>query len=568
VTEPNAENAAAAPRRLFHLKQRIGAGAFGEVYLAEQDSGAGFRRPVALKVLNANALGSNDAARRMRDEARILGRLSHRNIVGVLDLVRLGDRWAVVMDYVEGADIEQIEMALFERNETMPAPAAFEVGAAVCRALHVAHHADDGQGGQLQVVHRDIKPSNIRVTTDGEVKVLDFGVARVELDTREAQTKAGGWIGTERYMAPERILMEGDEPWGDVYATGASIIEMILLEPLGRTPVLPHRHEPVVAAAIANVRAKLRGPPEVVDRACELLALSVDANPEARPTADALSEAFADIARQLEGETLARFCRRFVPQVDEILGNTVEAVDGVLSEGSGIATVAGVAGVGGASLTFVDPPGDATTVTPRKGLVLGGLAAVAVLVVGALVVVVGGGLAFAALSWSTSEPASGAADPGTPVQTEVDPALPVEPVDAKPIDAAPVEAEPVEAEPIEDPVAEDPVAPKPRPRADPGERPAAVRPAVTSVTPETPTVDPDAPRVSAAAFAVQDASSVTVQCGDVSQSGTASVRIRDFPAGKCRVNAIYGGKGVSTTVEVDRRREVRCTVQSGSLKCG
>ena len=562
MTEPGSESTGSPPRRLFHLKQRIGAGAFGEVYLAEQDSGAGFRRQVALKVLNANAVGSNDAARRMRDEARILGRLSHRNIVGVLDLVRLGDRWAVVMDYVEGADIEQIETALFQRKEYMPPAAAFEVGAAVFRALHVAHHADDGQGGQLQVVHRDIKPSNIRLTNDGEVKVLDFGVARVELDTREAETKAGGWIGTERYMSPERILMEGDEPWGDVYATGASVIEMILLEPLGRTPVLAHRHEPVVAAAIAKVRKHLKGPEEVVDKACELLALSVAAEPRRRPSADELSEAFADIARKLEGETLVRFCKRFVPLVPDILGNTVEDVEGVLSEGSGIATVAGVSDVGGASATFVDSSPENTSVTSKKGLMIGGLAAGVVVVLGVLLFAVIGGLAFAAISWSTPTDAVDI-DPDGVEQPVVDAPVVDEPVVDEPVaDMAPAD-EPVEEPVVEVPVAADPVVDEPV-VSKPVTRPVVSKP----VEPDPPKVDPNAPTVSAAAFAVQDASSVTVTCGDVSQSGTASVRVRNFPAGSCRVDAIYGGKSMSTRVEVTRRQEVRCTVSSGSLKCG
>ena len=185
-----------AEGRKFHLKERLGAGAFGEVYLAEQDSGAGFTRRMALKVLHTHTKGFAEAGRRMRDEARILGRLSHRNIVTVLDLVRLGEQWAVVMDYVPGIDLDRVIEALEKTGEYFPVPAALEVGAAVCDALDAAFHADDGKGGTLAVLHRDIKPSNILLTRDGDVKVLDFGVARVNLETRESKT--GMRVGTER----------------------------------------------------------------------------------------------------------------------------------------------------------------------------------------------------------------------------------------------------------------------------------------------------------------------------------------------------------------------------------
>ena len=186
--------------RKFFVTERLGSGAYGSVYLAEQDSVAGFRRRVALKLLHQHHSEEKEAGKRMRDEARILGRLSHRNIVTVLDLVRLQDRWAVVMDYVQGIDLERLTRAMADLNEPFPPGAALEIGAAIGDALHAAWIAADGQGRVLEVIHRDIKPSNILLTSDGEVKVLDFGVARVNLESREGKT--GFRVGTERYMAP------------------------------------------------------------------------------------------------------------------------------------------------------------------------------------------------------------------------------------------------------------------------------------------------------------------------------------------------------------------------------
>ncbi|MFN7147714.1 MAG: protein kinase, partial [Myxococcota bacterium] len=94
--------------RRFSLLRTLGEGSFGSVYLAEMEGAGGFRRRVALKLLNDSWGAGSDAARRLRDEARLLGRLEHRHIVRVDDLVQLNGRWALVMEYVSGADMERV----------------------------------------------------------------------------------------------------------------------------------------------------------------------------------------------------------------------------------------------------------------------------------------------------------------------------------------------------------------------------------------------------------------------------------------------------------------------------
>ncbi|MCA9488355.1 MAG: serine/threonine protein kinase, partial [Myxococcales bacterium] len=321
--------------RRFHLLELVGEGAFGEVYLAEQDSGSGFRRKVALKLLNQDAARIRDAGRRMRDEARILGRLAHRNIVTVLDLVQVDSRWVVVMDYVPGADLERVLEALEISGDAMPLPAALEVGAAVLDALDAAYATDDGTGRPLGVIHRDIKPSNVRLTPDGDLKVLDFGVARFSLDSREASTRAVGWIGTERYMSPERILKVGESAAGDVYAAAATVAELILGRPLGRTPATADQHAEFLRLGLDEVRGRLSLPTEDADRVIDALRAALDAHPAARPTARALSDTFDALARGIPGESLRQFARRVVPDVDVRLGRQPVRASGVLSEGTG-----------------------------------------------------------------------------------------------------------------------------------------------------------------------------------------------------------------------------------------
>ena len=225
VTDHTPEPRQLSGGRRFELHERIGVGAFGEVYLATVKSTAGFSRKVALKLLHPARFGDDDATRRIRDEARVLGRLHHPNIVTVLDLVRLEHQWAVVMEYVEGADLERTLQALTRAGRAFPPAAALELVADVADALDAAYNAEGGRGRPLRVVHRDIKPANIRLTPNGDVKILDFGIARGR-NRREAET--GSYvIGTQRYMAPERIAGADYSFDSDVWSLGLTLVEAV-----------------------------------------------------------------------------------------------------------------------------------------------------------------------------------------------------------------------------------------------------------------------------------------------------------------------------------------------------
>ncbi len=551
--------------RRFHLEELIGEGAFGEVYLAEQDSGAGFRRKVAIKLLHTDvAEMSKDAGRRMRDEARILGRLSHRNIVAVLDLIKLGDRWAIIMDFVPGGDLEMVLEALEKSGETFPLPAALEIGTAILNALDAVFTADDGQGNPMGVIHRDIKPSNVRLTVHGEIKVLDFGVARVNMDTREAQTRATGWIGTERYMSPERILCEGDGAEGDVYAAIATIAELLLGRPLGRTPVLDDRHTPWIDEALAEIKERVEGDAAVVDEVLDWLRRGLATRPEDRPSARELSDALGPLARSLPGEGVEAFSRRFMPNMDVVLGHERRPATGVLSEDTG-ETVSTKSRTPSPSHTFdsrsldtpAGPPPRSETGSAggNRAVVAGAFTLASLAFAGAvLFLFVGFALLYNSSSTNTheSESSTTASAPAPQAAPEATP-------DAEP------EATP-DAEPEAAPDAEPEAAPDAEPEATP--EPAAITPAPRPTAPApTPTADPNAPIVRAALVVLPDASSLTIQCSGVEGNGTASARIRNFPAGPCEIEAIYLNKSYTTTVTVERQGEVTCVVDGGEFQC-
>ena len=209
----------------FRVVREIGRGGMGAVYLAERDD-AQFEQRVALKVVRG--LGADATlVRRFREERRILARLEHRHIARLLDggVTDDGTPW-FAMEYVEG---ERLDRWCDERS--LPIDARLRLFEATCEAVQYAHN-------QL-VVHRDLKPSNIMVTSAGELKLLDFGVAKLlgADDAESTQTAIGM---TPQYAAPEQVRGEPVTTGTDVYALGVLLYELLTgkrpYDVNGRTP--------------------------------------------------------------------------------------------------------------------------------------------------------------------------------------------------------------------------------------------------------------------------------------------------------------------------------------------
>jgi len=196
----------------YEIIAELGRGAMGEVFKARDPL---IGRLVALKTISDALVGKPDLLARFYQEARSAGTLQHPNVVTVYELGKEGDTPYIAMEYLEGESLEKV----IDCRPVLPLSQKLGYIVPVCRALEYAH--------KRGVIHRDIKPGNVMVTTEGSVKVVDFGIARL-LDASSTQT--GMLIGTLGYMAPQQIQGEHADERSDIWAVGVMFYELMCYE--------------------------------------------------------------------------------------------------------------------------------------------------------------------------------------------------------------------------------------------------------------------------------------------------------------------------------------------------
>lgn len=309
--QPMVPHASLTERRQFHMKSCLGRGGFGEVYRATMVSAGGLRAEVAVKVLHAEVDPNSQAVQRLRDEGRMLGAVRHPAVLKVYDLVLLDGRVALVTEYVEGQDLDKC----LQGADPLPPRAVIEVIAKIAEALDAAFTAPGPTGeGQLQLVHRDIKPANIRLGEHGEVKLLDFGIARATNVHREAKTETNAMLGSYLYMAPERFLEGVDAgPPMDVYGLGLTMFEGIAkrrmfgemsLKDLYLLILDKGRYDKFIRGQLETI------PKEVPHQVVKLIYRMLDLEPENRPTHQILARSCYELADRLSGKPLDRWARQ------------------------------------------------------------------------------------------------------------------------------------------------------------------------------------------------------------------------------------------------------------------
>ena len=180
---------------------------------------------IALKCIRADLEDDDEMIEMMVDEARIVGQLEHEHIASVFDSGRVGNSFFIAMEYIHGIDLATVLKQLRRKNLLLPMPHALRIMAAVCEALNAAHSQVDDAGNPLRIVHRDVSPHNILISFSGDVKLIDFGVARAS--RRTTKTAVGIIKGKLTYMAPEQALGRPVDGRADIYSVGVSLFRIL-----------------------------------------------------------------------------------------------------------------------------------------------------------------------------------------------------------------------------------------------------------------------------------------------------------------------------------------------------
>ncbi len=291
----------------YKLEAKLGSGGMSTVYLAKDGT---LDRDVAVKVMHREMSEQEDQLERFRQEARAVAKLSHPNVVAVIDAGEDGGHPYIVFEYVEGETLKQ----RIARGGALDPQEALAYAIEIARGLTVAHARN--------MVHRDIKPQNVLIDAEGRAKLTDFGISR-QLE-QDGMTATGRVLGTTDYVAPEQAMGRGADPRSDIYSLGVVLYEMLI----GQVPfhadsqvgvamkhvneelpdVQQRRPEVSAAAALVVERATAKDPAQRYQEVGEMIddlatALEVEAARAGSTTSEATSvlEAVPPPQRKLSG---------------------------------------------------------------------------------------------------------------------------------------------------------------------------------------------------------------------------------------------------------------------------
>ncbi|HEY0195907.1 MAG TPA: protein kinase, partial [Kofleriaceae bacterium] len=248
----------------YKLIRQVAVGGMAEIHLAKTDGIAGFEKYVAIKMIHPNFAEDEQFIQMLVDEAKIAVQLNHGNIAQTFDLGRVGETYYITMEYVDGADLYKILRRASEQDIEMPLDICAFVGKEISSALDHAHRKRDHAGKSLGIVHRDVSPQNVLVSYSGEVKLVDFGIAKATMKAR--QTAVGVIKGKYYYMSPEQAWGDSIDHRSDIFSSGIVLYEMITGQMLYLEEDLHKLLEMARAADIAPPSKLRKGVPPQLER--------------------------------------------------------------------------------------------------------------------------------------------------------------------------------------------------------------------------------------------------------------------------------------------------------------
>ncbi|MCO4768950.1 MAG: protein kinase [Deltaproteobacteria bacterium] len=211
----------------YELRALLGKGGMAQVYRAVRMGPHGFAKEVALKVLDPNATATQGQIDQLTDEARLGGLLRHPNIVATDELGQVGPFYYIAMELVDGWPLDRLLNMHRDREEPIPPRVVLDLMVELCKGLDYVHTLTDRAGDPLKLVHRDMKPANVMVGRGGQVKIMDFGIAKATTNlytTQEQSTR-----GTPLFMSPEQVAGGEMDGRSDIFSVGSMMQELATL---------------------------------------------------------------------------------------------------------------------------------------------------------------------------------------------------------------------------------------------------------------------------------------------------------------------------------------------------
>lgn len=411
----------------YQIIRRLALGGMAELYLARQLGDAGYEKVVALKRVLPHLAEDPKFVEMFLNEARLAAGLNHSAIAQVMDFGTDAGEHYMTLEYVHGRSVFQL---LREAGRSLPRAVALTVANEVAGALHYAHERCGSDGRPLGLVHRDVSPSNVLVSYDGDVKLVDFGIAKATAHSHATQTAA--IKGKIAYMAPEQLRGESLDRRTDVFALCVVLYEMLLGK---RCFSAPGEFALINKVAEARFTKPSKIDPDIEPELEALLTEGLSADPDARPRSARQLQGRLEAVASAHGLQLSRVA------LAEFMEKTFGQVDFPRTDSLPLPAVA-------AALQEDEPPIAIPSVPPQR--------ATWPWVALALVVGVTGGVI--AVRMAGSGAPEDAPAPAAVIDTPAEP----EPVVAPDPDVPPVVAEP-EPEPEVEPVVEVDPDPEPEP---------------------------------------------------------------------------------------------------------
>jgi serine/threonine protein kinase len=254
------------PQKLgtYDVIAKIAAGGMATIYLGRTRSANGSEHVAAIKVLRHDLLHDEQAIRMFLDEAKILSRLSHPNIIRTLEYGTTGEHQFIAMELLVGRTLMDVWDTCAGQNVALRPELGAYIAARVADGLQYAHELTDERNAPLYVIHRDVNPSNIFLTYEGEVKLFDFGLAKST--GRSAHSQVGIIKGKLPYLSPEQIMQFPIDRRSDIFTLGTTLWEMTTMHRLFRRDSDVETVKAVRSAPIPDPRSLVQGYPDELAR--------------------------------------------------------------------------------------------------------------------------------------------------------------------------------------------------------------------------------------------------------------------------------------------------------------